>query len=141
MGKASYRQMTGPDGLIAHRAKFEGNSLSASWHIGRNAELPYAPGTGRLDPEEARAYMMACDLAERSNRRLYVVMSYWTPIAWAFEGEPAYCTPQRFSVTTSKGQGYVRAWINHYFRDTASQGVPPNAEYLAERERIFGKAV
>ena len=138
---ATYREMTGPDGLIAHRAKFTGNSLSASWHIGRNAELPYAPGTGRLDPEEARAYTMACDLAERSNRRLYVVMSYWTPIAWAFEGEPAYCTPQRFSVTTSKGQGYVRAWINHYYPESDTVSGPGWDLYRAERERIFGKVI
>lgn len=133
MSNATYRDMTGPNGLLANRQEFVGNSIRAEW-------TTMCPVPGRLDREEYRRlyqkWLWACD----TGRKMYVVYSYATPIAWAIDGAYAYCTSQRFSVTTSKGQGYVRAWINHH-HDTVSQGVPPTPEYLAEKARIFGTAV
>ena len=130
MSKTSYRQMTGPDGLIANRSQFEGNSMYARW-VGPG----YWPGSGRLDAIEREALEDAVARSQDTGKRMYVVYSYATPVAWALDGEPAYCTPQRFSVTTSKGQNYVRAWINHYVAasDTVSDGY---ATYRAERERL-----
>ena len=113
MGKASYGDMTGPNGLLANRAPFQGNSLSAEW-------TTFRPAAGRLDDLEfsilAEDWYRAC----AANKRMYVVYSYSTPIAWALDGECAYCAEQKFSVTTSKGQTYVRAWINYYYTTKAA---------------------
>ena len=129
MSKATYRDMTGPTGLLANRAPFDGNSLWARY-------MTDAPSSGRLDPEENAHLKATFAHAQALDVSVYVVMSYNTPIAWAINGEEAYCTPQRFSVTTSKGQGYVRAWINHG-RDTVSQSQGSGyAAYRAERERL-----
>lgn len=110
MSNATYRQMTGPDGLLATRQEFQGNSLYSRW-LGAG----YWPGSGRLNIVEQRNldYDVARSLEAR--KRLYVVYSYSTPIAWALEDEPAYCVVQRFSVTTTKSQGYVQAWIDHRY--------------------------
>jgi hypothetical protein len=129
--------MTGPDGLLANRKPFQGNSMSAHT-MQHDGYLPYS--TGRLWHEEAEKFWETRERARAVRLPLYVVYSYVTPIAWAVEYEPAYCTPQSFSVTTSKGQNYVRAWINHRY-PVEIKYVPPTPEYLAERERIFGKAV
>ena len=129
MSKASYRDMTGPTGLLANRQPFTGNSLRAEW-------TSMCPSAGRLDPAEHDRLHSDWQRAVDTARLMYVVYSYATPIAWAIAGEEAYCTPQRFSVTTSKGQGYVRAWINHG-RDTVSQDRGWGYEaYRAERIRL-----
>ena len=120
MRNASYRDMTGPDGLIANRVTFTGNSLWAEWTTMR-------PAPGMLDHEEWERLSKDWRDAIDAEVEMYVVYSYRTPIAWALKGRTAYCVGQRFSVTTSKGQGYVRAWINH------KQGY---LAYLAERERL-----
>ena len=108
-----YHKMTGPDGLIAKRLPFTGNSLSAKWEGNR-------PYYGRLYPDEVQHLTDTFGRAGVIEAMVYVVYSYSTPIAWAIEGEPAYCTPQGFSRTTSKGQNYVRAWINHNYRQDAA---------------------
>lgn len=135
MATATYRQMTGPDGLIANRAEFDGNSIRAEW-------TSMCPSAGRLDPVEHdrlhEDWLRSIDRCER----MYVVYSYATPIAWAIGNAPAYCTPQRFSVTTSKGQGYVRAWIDTNatpLSEPVANGGTGWALYRAERERLFGK--
>ena len=78
------------------------------------------------------------DFIAAKGREMYVVYSYDTPIAWGLVDGPAYCTPQRFSVTTSKGQGYVRAWINARYpqAEAADLTGPGYAAYRAERERL-----
>lgn len=101
----SYRQMTGPNGLIANRAEFTGNSMRAEW-------TTFCPSAGRLDNAEYDVLHNAWKWAFDLGLPMYVVYSYSTPIAWAIKGRDAYCVEQKFSVTTSKGQGYVRAWIN-----------------------------
>ena len=128
MSTATYRDMTGPNGLLANRHAFTGNSLRAEWTTMR-------PAAGRLDPEEHDRLHNDWKWAVDLGLSMYVVYSYATPIAWAIEGKPAYCTPQRFSRTTSKGQGYVRAWINYEHCDTVSHG-QGFAAYRAERERL-----
>lgn len=149
MSKATYRDMTGPNGLLANHRPFEGNSMSARWLAPGEW-----PGRGRLDVVEAGRLELDYQTANDMNAGMYVVYSYSTPIAWAiqnvngFDHLPAYCVAQRFSVTTSKGQGYVRAWINAHAgrfdvsvpRDAASQ-TPGWDAYRAERERIFGVKV
>ena len=128
MATATYRQMTGPDGLLANREPFRGHSMRAEWTSMR-------PRAGYLDSAE---FQRLCDdwtEAVASRRLMYVVYSYATPIAWAIAGEDAYCTPQRFSVTTSKGQGYVRAWINHGREPKPAQGWGYEM-FKAERERL-----
>lgn len=105
MSNATYRDMTGPNGLLANRQPFTGNSLWAEW-------TTFCPSAGRLYGSQHDKLHNAWKWAVDTGRRMYVVYSYNTPIAWAIDGEYAYCTPQRFSVTTSKGQGYIRAWIN-----------------------------
>lgn len=59
---------------------------------------------GRLDAEEVARYESVKDSID------YVVMSYRTPIAW-HSAEGWYVVAQKFSVTTSKHQNYVRRAI------------------------------
>jgi len=110
----SYSQMQGPSGLLARRAAFRGNSLSA-WIVKPDGYPPYS--TGILSHEECVKYWDARERARATGQALYVVYSYVTPIAWDVGDEAAYCTPEKFSRTTSRGQGTVRAWINHNVRE------------------------
>jgi len=127
--KVSYRKMQGPDGLLAKRAEFTGNSMRAEW----TTMLPRAEW---LNDSEYRTLRLDWNIAVERGEKMYVVYSYDTPIAWSIGDDVAYCTPQRFSRTTSKGQGYVRAWINHG-RDTVSQDHRWGYQaYLAERIRL-----
>jgi hypothetical protein len=59
---------------------------------------------GRLDTEEVAQYESVKDSID------YVVMSYRTPIAW-HSAEGWYVVKQKFSVTTSKHQNYVRRGV------------------------------
>lgn len=43
----------------------------------------------------------------------YVVYSYWTPIAWAYADGRREFDETRYSVTTSKHQGYTQAWLGY----------------------------
>jgi hypothetical protein len=81
---------------IATRQEFRASALE-----GR----VYGVGNGRLDPEEIEKYNR--DL----NSVTYWVYSYSTPIAWYTEGNGWYVVEQKFSVTTSKHQNYVRRAI------------------------------
>lgn len=56
---------------------------------------------GRL-PDSER--VIFSDYVKRYGRRLFVVYSYATPIAWRCEDD-VYLSPARYSVTTSKHQG------------------------------------
>ena len=104
MKNATYRDMAGANGLLANRAWFKGNSLWAE-------HCTSTPHRGQLDNDEAQR--LYDDFAAANNHDMYVVYSYTTPIAWGRRNGEIYCTPQRFSVTTSKGQNYVRAWVNN----------------------------
>lgn len=137
MSNATYREMTGPHGLIALNKSFTGNSLSARWL--RPGEWP---GRGHLNAVEAQRLEFDYQTANDMGTGMYVVYSYATPIAWAIQNTrsfsplPAYCVEQRFSVTTSKGQGYVRAWINHRYESLPAHVSGGYATYRAERERL-----
>lgn len=142
MATATYRQMTGPDGLLARRASFTGNSMAAEWCEQSKDGYPFLRygTTGRLAGDDLERFYDDRQSAYATGQRFYVVWSYHTPIAWAVGESHAYIAAQSFSVTTSKQQNYVRAWLNHRHPapDTVSESVPPTPEYLAERERLFG---
>lgn len=81
---------------IANRQAFEASSMSGKYYN-------YTPGPGRLGDEYSR-------LVEDFKEGAYVVLSYGTPIAW-FGASGWYVVNQKFSVTTSKQQNYVRRAI------------------------------
>jgi|Laugrefa1bdmlbdn_1035148.scaffolds.fasta_scaffold02141_14 hypothetical protein len=78
---------------IANREDFYASALMG--HSGRSNTY------GMLNPEEIEKYEAVRDSID------YVVMSYRTPIAW-HSSEGWYVVSQKFSVTTSKHQNYVR---------------------------------
>lgn len=59
-------------------------------------------------------YLRGADLdrfkADR-DRIVYIVRSYWTPIAWVTEDGKVHNVAQKFSVTTGRHQSAVRAWL------------------------------
>lgn len=65
----------------------------------------YNVGTGRLDNEETARYN------EDLNTVSFWVYSYSTPIAWYSHAKGWYVVAQKFSVTTSKHQNFVRRAI------------------------------
>jgi hypothetical protein len=84
---------------ISERKEFTASALSGAFKR-------YTPETGRLNATET------AKLIEDSQGigGLYVVYSYGTPIAWhSLDGW--YVVEQKFSVTTSKHQNYVRRAI------------------------------
>jgi hypothetical protein len=81
---------------ISTRQEFKASALMGTFaHI----------GSGRLNTEEFERYNQT--LADGAN---YFVYSYGTPIAW-HTAEGWYVVEQKFSVTTSKHQNYVRRAI------------------------------
>jgi hypothetical protein len=81
---------------IATRQEFRASALE-----GR----AYNVGTGRLDNEEIARYN------QDVNTTSFWVYSYSTPIAWYSYSTGWYVVSQKFSVTTSKHQNYVRRAI------------------------------
>jgi hypothetical protein len=103
---------------LANRQEFKGNSMSARYHsVG-----DFSPQHGRLCEDEIVKLEKAWKQVAQF-QCLYVVSSYATPIAWALTPispygmrsfVPAHLVDQKFSVTTSKGQGYVKRNIDRY---------------------------
>jgi hypothetical protein len=91
------KQMNQRDAIhyIATRQEFKASALSGN--------LDYS-GTGRLNDEEMAILGKAMGTLD------YLVYSYGTPIAW-HTAEGWYVVEQKFSVTTSKHQNYVRRAI------------------------------
>jgi len=88
---------------ITTRKDFKASALS-----GVNANTSGLQGAyGRLDPDEF-ARFKAVEIQVD-----YVVYSYGTPIAWHTEAHGWYVVEQKFSVTTSKHQNYVRRAVAH----------------------------
>ncbi len=86
--------------LIHNRVAFQGNNFSG-YVISPNCE-EFSPSTGRLDSH--LALQLATEFPD------YIVYSYGTPIAW--HGKFGWTIPNvKYSVTTSKHQGYVRRAI------------------------------
>lgn len=95
------KQMNQRDAIhyIATGQEFKASALS-----GRYEE--FTPPSGRLDNDEAKRLIEAFE----SGHGAYVVHSYGTPIAWR-TADGWYVVEQKFSVTTSKHQNYVRRAI------------------------------
>lgn len=81
---------------IATRQEFRASALAGS---------PYRMSEGYLTGKDCEKYY------EDQNTMKYIVYSYHTPIAWFTEGNGWYVVEQKFSVTTSKHQNYVRQAI------------------------------
>lgn len=86
---------------IATRQAFKASALSGSSY------KDYYVSEGRLNREE----YAILEQAVRGSEWVYVVFSYGTPIAWHIDGGDWYVVEQKFSVTTSKHQNYVRRAI------------------------------
>jgi hypothetical protein len=98
------KQMNQRDAIhyIATRQEFRASALEG-WQGTANKDSAQR-GRGRLDDEETSKMLSVADTID------YVVFSYDTPIAWHSE-EGWYVVEQKFSVTTSKHQNYVRRAI------------------------------
>ena len=118
----NYRQI---QDALAHRQEFKGNSMSARYHWHGD----FSPKHGELCEDEIVKLEQAWQSVTKF-QGLYVVSSYATPIAWAITPLtttsmriflPAHLVDQKFSVTTSKGQGHVRRNIDRYASRTSDE--------------------
>ena len=115
-GNATYRDIQGPGGHLAHLEPFDGNSMRATMELvtGHHVKVwEDSPATKweELPPEEWRWK--------------YTVYSYSEPIAVITlpserdraEGRDLYqeywINHRQYSPTTSKHQGYTRGWLAH----------------------------
>lgn len=98
------KQMNQRDAIhyIATRQEFKASALEG-WQ-GTATQDSARSGKGRLNDEETQRMLSVADTID------YVVFSYDTPIAW-HSAEGWYVVEQKFSVTTSKHQNYVRRAI------------------------------
>ena len=85
---------------IATRQEFKASALSGKFE-------QYRPQTGRLNVWESDKLTESREVS----KEMYVVYSYGTPIAWHTQAYGWYVVEQKFSVTTSKHQNYVRQAI------------------------------
>lgn len=85
---------------IATRQAFKASALSGEY---KN----YCGDTGRLN--ETDALKLGAVMNEQGGA--FIVRSYGTPVAWFSLLEGWYVVEQKFSVTTSKHQNYVRRAI------------------------------
>lgn len=101
MAKLNYREIRE---ALQERRPFQGNSMSAEY-VGTEYVR-----TGAM-PDHDYHYLK-CDLHDARTQGIpfYVVRSYSTPIAWAY-GNVVRVPDVRYSVTTSKQQGYARAYL------------------------------
>lgn len=100
MKKLNYREIRE---ALQERRPFQGNSMSAEYVAGIG-------DTGEL-PDFDRYYMVSdYHTAKTQGIPFYVVRSYETPIAWAY-GHTVRIPEVRYSVTTSKQQGYAKAYL------------------------------
>lgn len=88
--------------IIERREEFESNtgSLWGAYPLAAGPKYGHMP-QGQLPQEEGPGFIEAW---ERAGRSLYVVYSYWTPIAW-HDGERWTRPDVKYSQTTSRHQG------------------------------------
>src|SRR5262245_36953851 len=98
--RTSSRTIGGPDGPLANLSPF---TTHGSLHAVAGEHF----ATGRLPQEWARKYL--ADAASPGVR--YTVVSYATPIAWVTTDGAVVIPDESYSVTTSRHQGMVRAWL------------------------------
>jgi hypothetical protein len=113
--RVSSRKIGGPSGPLAHLQHFDtyGALRATDW-------VSY---TGRLPREWDRQY--GEDL--RSGIR-YTVLSYATPIGWVTTAGEVKIPDVSYSVTTSRHQSQVRAWMGY--------AVPKPAEHITQAQKI-----
>lgn len=98
--RCGYRQAAGPDGHLANLRPFKTNSLEG--RVGTVSTFGRAPRHDVIQYED--------DIAMRGGI-IYTVISYATPIAWVCGNGTVRVPDTKYSVTTSKQQGYVCAWL------------------------------
>jgi hypothetical protein len=101
--------------MIRTRAAFEASALSGRYVDAGEASLGSLP-----DPERA-LFREAERKADALGRRLYVVFSYQTPIAWVM-GDEVTIPSVRYSLTTSRHQSRVRFALPRATSMTPSKG-------------------
>jgi hypothetical protein len=84
---------------VADREEFSSSTGSMRGVEGVPGDL------GRLPYEDRQAFNAQRD------EIVYTVMSYATPIAWELEDGTVIIPDTSYSVTTSRHQGIVRAWM------------------------------
>lgn len=109
MSKANYRQIGGPNGLLANLQAFEGNTMSADTNESAPMGLGYVTPCGREYPETRDLFREHRDTVGLQ----YVVWSYGTVIAWVTADGRVVIPDDKHSVTTSRQQGLVRAWMGY----------------------------
>lgn len=113
MGQATYNEIGGPGGYLAHEEPFEGNTMRAARvSVAQNVKgLPHPHGRTPSDVAE----WFRQDRDQGGVR--YVVWSYATIIAWVTTGGTVCIPDEGYSVTTSRQQNLCRAWLARHTRE------------------------
>lgn len=101
MSTSTGRKITNREITSCVRAREDFRANSSSGH-----NVSRAPSTGYL-PEEWRKILRE----DETVGLRYVVLSYSTPVAWVRQDGTAVVPAVKYSVTTSKAQGSIRAGL------------------------------
>ncbi len=88
---------------IARRAEFDAGNLTGKW-VEQDRDRYTTLPTGQLPDAERKALIALLN----DKRRLYVVFSYGTPIAWGVGLGPLTVPSEYYSQSTSKHQNIAR---------------------------------
>ncbi len=88
---------------IARRTEFDAGNLTGKW-VEQDRDRYTTLPTGQLPEAEAKALTALLN----DKRRLYVVYSYGTPIAWGVGLGPLTVPSEYYSQSTSKHQNIAR---------------------------------
>lgn len=110
MGQSSYGDICLPDGHLANRRPFKGNTMSATIQRGRDTDLDYLSHCGQLYRHPEIQRQMRED-ADNGLHAVYVVWSYNTPIAYVRNDGVVVIPDVKYSRTTSRQQSYCRGWL------------------------------
>lgn len=105
--RVNYRQIGGPDGLLANRRSFSGNTMWADY---TDSSLDTLSHCGKLYLHSEIQEQMR-EQHSQGFRATYVVWSYNTPIAYVLNDGRVFVPDVKYSVTTSRQQGLCRAWL------------------------------
>lgn len=104
------RSVAGPDGLLANLIPFDSGSKYGGYPTMRarrfDGQLTMGQrgyNTGVLHPAEAAAF--------RAANAIYVVWSYWTPIAWVDASGKQYYAQTSYGVTTARHKRMSASWM------------------------------
>lgn len=107
-GERAARTIGGPRGLLSRMEPFTSGS-SGNMRAERFDGGEYHDSVGRLPNE------WVSDL--RSIGVIYVVFSYFTPIAWVKDEGGVVVPDKGYSVTTTHHQNLCKAWLNPSHED------------------------